>query len=274
MDDALQDAARAGDVGAVRHDLVGGILDLGAADGAAVGGLERPLLAGAPLAHGSEHLRDHFARPGHLHPVALANVLGLDQVEVVERGRGHRDAADLDRLEHGVRIERPCAPHVDADFLQFRDLDLGCELAGDRPARLAVAHGAQLGMEQGRERRDLRVGCGEVGDQPVVRLDGITPGGELLEQLVLGSDREPLAGRLDVEAEDPQAPAAGDLGIELAQGSGRGVAGIGERRLALLLALLVQLREARLGEVDLAPHLHSLGPALAAEPERDVRDGA
>src|SRR5437764_455895 len=60
----------------------------------------------------------------------------------------------------------------------------------------------------------------------------------------VGDDRQLLAGSLDVEAEDPQAPAARDLGIELAQRTRRGVARIGEGRLAGALALLVELGEA------------------------------
>src|SRR5207249_281264 len=80
--------------------------------------------------------------------------------------------------------------------------------------------------------------------------------------------------RFDVEAEDPQAPAAGDLGVQLAQRSRGRVARVGERGLARLLALAVELGEARLGEIDLAADLHQLGPALVLEPQRDVDDGA
>src|SRR2546427_4416959 len=48
-----------------------------------------------------------------------------------------------------------------------------------------------------------------------------------------------------------------------AQRAGRGVAGIGEGRLARALALFVELGEAGLGEVDLTADFHQLGPAQA-----------
>src|SRR2546428_9552186 len=78
--------------------------------------------------------------------------LPIYQREVVERGGRHRHAPDLDRLEYGVGVERAGAAHVDADLLEPRDPHLGGELAGDGPARLAVAHGSQLGVrsEEGR----------------------------------------------------------------------------------------------------------------------------
>src|SRR5438105_7126884 len=83
-----------------------------------------------------------------------------------------------------------------------------------------------------------------------------------------------LTGRFDVEAEDAETAATRDLGVELAQRSGSGVARVRERRLAGLLALPVELGEAGLRQVDLSAYLHQLGPALALEPQRDLSDGA
>src|SRR5439155_5895013 len=99
------------------------------------------------------------------------------------------------------------------------------------------------------------------------------PRRELLEQLVLRRDGQLLAGRFDVEAENPQATAARDLGVELAQRARGGVARVGESGLARLLALAVELYEAGLGEIDLAAHLHEPGPALSREPQRHVHHG-
>src|SRR3989441_11753830 len=114
--------------------------------------------------------------------------------------------------------------------------DLGRELASDGPTRLAIPHRPQLDVQLERvdlnhdavgaivergeeclELGDLSVGVCEVGDEGVVRFDWEPPRGELLEQLVLRRDGQLLAGRFDVEAEDPQATAARDLGVELAQ---------------------------------------------------------
>src|SRR5205823_8175228 len=238
VDNALEDPSGARDVGAVRHHLVRRVFDLGVAHRAALRALELPLLPGAAVAHGPEHLRDDLPRPGDFHPVTLANVLRLDQVEVVERGGGDGDASDLHGLEHGVRVERAGASHVDPDLFELRDLDFGREFAGDGPAWLAVADGAELGVQlqrvdlhhdavgavvQGGEgllkRGDGRVGARQIGHEGVMRFDWESPRGELLEQLVLRRDGELLPRRFDVKAEDPQAAAAGDLWVELAQRS-------------------------------------------------------
>src|SRR2546426_4771849 len=104
-----------------------------------------------------------------------------------------------------------------------------------------------------------------------MRLDGEPPRRELLQQLMLRVHRQLLAGRLDVETEDLQLAAAGDLGVELAQGTRGGVAGIRERGLPRPLALLVQLREARLRDIDFAAHFHPPGPALAPETKGEDR---
>src|SRR5712692_584187 len=256
---------------------------------AALRTLELPLLSSPAVAHGPQHLRDDLAGTRDFHPVALANVLCLDQVEVVERGGGDRDASDLHGIEHGVGHERDVALHVDPDLLELGDLDLGREFARDGPTRLAVPNRTQLGVQLDRvhlhhdavgavvergeellELRDLRVGLFENGGEGVVPLDRKAPSHERFQQLVLCRDGELLAGRLDVEAEDSQAAAARDLGIELPQRSRGGIARVGERGLARLLTLAVQLGEAGLGKVDLAAHLHQPGPPLAREPQRHV----
>src|SRR3989442_2518718 len=137
MDDALEDPAWARDVRAIRHHLVRWVLDLRVADGAALRALELALLPGAALAHGSQHLRDDLARARDFHPVALADVLCFDQIEVVERGGGDGDAADLHRLEHGVRGERAGASYIYSDLPEPCDLGLRRRLSGDGPTPLA-----------------------------------------------------------------------------------------------------------------------------------------
>src|SRR5216117_1110581 len=97
------------------------------ADGAALRALELALLPGATLAHRSEHLRDHLAGTRDFHPIALANVLRFDQVEVVERGGGDRDTPDFHGLEHGIRVECAGASDIDPDLPELGDLDLRSE---------------------------------------------------------------------------------------------------------------------------------------------------
>jgi hypothetical protein len=50
-----------------------------------------------------------------------------------------------------------------------------------------------------------------------------------------------------------EAPGSGDIGVKLAEASGRGVAGIGEKRLARPLPLLIQPAKGLLFHVHLAP---------------------
>ncbi len=104
----------------------------------------RLLAAGAPFWNWPDDLRNHIARPFHLHPVALTKILGDDEVFVVERRQFHYHAADLHRLELRVRIQRPGSTDIDPDLQQPGLRDVGGELARDRPARLAPADDAQL----------------------------------------------------------------------------------------------------------------------------------
>src|SRR5436309_5435954 len=83
-------------------------------------------------------------------------------------------------------------------------------------------------------------------------LDRKAPGGELLQQVMLGRNRKLVTRCFHVEAEDPQASTARDFGIELTQRARRGVPRIGERWVAGVSPLLVQLPEPRLREIDLA----------------------
>src|SRR5881409_187443 len=87
---------------------------------------------------------------------------------------------------------------------------------GVQPQRVDLHHDAVGAIVQGGEglleRGDCRVGAREIGHEGVMRFDRESPRRELLEQLVLRRDGELLARRFDVKAEDPQAPAAGDLG--------------------------------------------------------------
>ena len=64
-------------------------------------GQRRALLALLRLGGGRDHARDHVARAGHDHLVALAHVLAGDVLLVVERGELHRHARHLHRRRAG-----------------------------------------------------------------------------------------------------------------------------------------------------------------------------
>ena len=197
-------------------------------------------------------------------------------------------------MSTGSRNATGCAgpgpADVDADVEHPGLLLLGRELVGDRPAR-RPRHRPQLGLDLPQVDLDHHpVGLVvEVvaGVPPVVQVGGdlvpahlpavgVDPEAHLPEQgqdLGLGAGR---TGRVQLVHEGLQAPARGDRGVELAHRPRRGVARVGVGLLAVLLELLVEGREARLGHVHLAAHLelarHAVGDA--AETDRHRADGA
>ena len=165
--------------------------------------LEDRLVARSILEHGADHLRDHVAGALHDDGVADADVLAVDVFLVVQRGVPHDDAADLDGLELGKRVEGAGAPHVDFDAEQLRRARRRREFEGDRPARIA-ADGAERGLQC--EAVDLhdrtvdvvperfavvldgvaRLADGlDAGHRLDARVDGETTRGEPLERLVV-----------------------------------------------------------------------------------------
>ncbi len=207
--------------------------------------LRRPvgLFRAAPdLGHGTDHVRDHL--PGALdqHPVADADVLLGDVVEIVQGGVLDDDAADFDRFERGARCQHTRPPDLDLDAEQFRR-HLPCrELEGDGPARV-FAHEAEFrGEAQVVNLDDHAVGL--VGQFVAAVGPGFRVGDGSLEVREAAGrvrDREaerfqpfqqfPLAGR-DFAAfrinnlvdEQRQWAGGGDGRVELAQRPGGGVA--------------------------------------------------
>src|SRR5579872_5972677 len=117
MDQALELTTGAGDVRAINRDLFLVALHLGAAHRA---GLRHPYLLRwiirvASLGNRADDLGNDFPRTLDLDPIARPQVLLADEIEVVEGSQLHHRAADLDRLEDGVRIERPRSPDVHLD---------------------------------------------------------------------------------------------------------------------------------------------------------------
>ena len=85
--------------------------------------------------------------------------------------------------------------------------------------------------------------------------------------------REP-SDRLDGEGEHPQPALPGERRVQHAETAGGCVPRIRKERLSLGFTLLVDPLEPGVGQVDLAPNLHHLGPAAALQRERHVGDGA
>ena len=281
---------RAGEIGAVG---VGGVLL--ALDGRVAGGAGRrhgeDALAAVAQAHDRrDHLGDDIARALDDDRVADADVLAVDVLLVVERRHLDARPADDDRLEHGEGVERARAAHVDGDVEELRRALLGRELEGDGPAGLAPDDAEPVPLfgvvDLDDDAVDVVVealaalpppghapgNLVEVGVALRVGVDGEAEGGEPLEPLDLARGERPLAPAdlVDVEGERPL---GGDGRIELADGAGGGVAGVGEERFAPLGALGVHALEAALRHVDLAAHLEGRGK-VARQGEGDGADRA
>ena len=95
----------------------------------------------------ADDLRDHVAGALDDHRVALADVLAVDVLLVVERGLRDGDTPDLDRLEPGPGVERPRATHADVNLQKLRLGGHRRPLEGSRPARRRAARQALLLVE-------------------------------------------------------------------------------------------------------------------------------
>src|SRR5262249_34053545 len=137
VDQRLEPARRTRLVRTAVHRLALWLDDVRAAQGALFRHLER-LRAGLVLARRADDLRDDV--PGALHDddVALADVLAVDVLLIVQRCARDGDAADLDRLEHRPRVERARAADADRDLVQPRRRRHPRPLRRARPARPLV----------------------------------------------------------------------------------------------------------------------------------------
>jgi hypothetical protein len=206
----------------------------------------------------------------------------------VQRGAGDGDAADLDGVHERDGSEPTGAAHLDDDVAHRRHLRAGGELVGERPAR------RPRGVPQ------YVTGPGVVdGDHDAVYL--------VVEVVALLEESVPVVdGRLDVVDDgrlvgDAQAPlgeplvhlpAGVEVGavehveeehreralgrhrrVELSQGAGGGVAGVGEGVLAVLDEVAVVRLEGGLGHVHFAPDRERLG-VVPPQPLWDARNSA
>ena len=146
MLEAALDDVGAGAVGAVGGGVVLAARDGAVADGAGLRELPGLGRVGAFAGHVGDDLRDHLAGAAHDDDVALADVLAVDVVEVVQRGALDGDAADADGGEHGVGVERAGAADADRDPFELGRGLLRGELPGDGPARFA-ADRAQVALQ-------------------------------------------------------------------------------------------------------------------------------
>ncbi len=248
-----------------------------------------------PLLRDDAHdLRYHVSRPPHDHRVADADVLAAHLVLVVQRGVGHRHAADEHGLEPCHRRDRAGAPDLDVDADHLGCHFLGGELVRDREAR-RPRHETEPLLQ--REVVELVDDAVDLEGQPVAARahppviveqpgdaahDGAFPGhrqAELRQQqqqrLVGGGrcDRSP-AHVADAVGVEGQAAAGGYPRVELTQAAGGGIARIDERLLAPGGLTRVQRLEVASHHQHLSAHLDERRDCISRESQRDRADGA
>ena len=217
----------------------------------------------------AQNLRDDLPRLLHQHSVPDADVLLGNEVLVVEGGVGDGGARQPHRGQHRLGRQHAGAAHLHHDVLDHGELLLRRVLEGHRPLG-ELGGGAQplpvrqvvalddrpvdvegvvhpLLVDPVDLRLNLRrVGEGLVGDHLEVL------GGHVVQGLRVVLEGLALR-QLEVEHLDIQLPLRADLGVQLPQGPGGGVPGIGHEGLALQLPAGIDLREHRPGHIDLAP---------------------
>ena len=99
---------------------------------------------------------------------------------------------------------------------------------------------------------------------PVV--DGDTGAAQPLQDVPVGGEARVGVEGAGPVGEDGQVPAGGDIGVELAQRPGGGVAGVGEEPLVGLALATVEIGERFEGHEDLAPDLHDVRRRRQLEP--------
>ena len=224
----------------------------------------------------SDDLRDHVAGLAQHDGVADQHALALHLAGVVQRRHADRRAGDQHRLHHPERRHPAGPPDVDADVEQLGGDLLRRVLVRDRPARRprrraelvlhrplveldhhavdlvldrvpVLAEVADVGPHLVQVRASLR--CGLTGRPQRSRASYASDsrsGREALEHAEAVADEAQVAGR-------------GDPRILLPQRSGRRVARVGERRLAVGDQRLVQRGELLDREEHLAADLEHVG---------------
>ena len=219
--------------------------------------------------HHFHDLRDDLPRLLNDDGVPHPDIFFRDIVLVVQRGIGDGGARQAHRREHRLGGQHAGSAHLHHDVQHLGGLLLRRVLEGHRPLG-ELGGGAQLLPV----RQAVHLDDGAVDVEGIVHAlivdavdlplhhfgpgEGLVGdhfkalGGQVLQGLGVGLEAAALR-QLEVEDLDIQLPLRADLGVQLPQGTGGGVAGIGHQGLALELPGVVDLLEHRPGHVDLSP---------------------
>ena len=211
----------------------------------------------------------------------------------MQGGAAHRGAGQGHGLELGHRGHHPRAAHLAGQTQQPAGGLLGGVLEGDRPTRRLLGEAGGVLEAQVVELHHHAVGG--VGQGAAARVPGAEEGlhrRQIRQQLGVGIHLEasslqplqtlPLAARplgrvwrqVQGVGKEIQPPGGHHLGIQLAQGAGTGVAGVGERGLIPLGPLSIDGGEGGIGDQGLAAHLQPGGGGIELKPQGHRGDRA
>ena len=228
----------------------------------------------ALVPHDGEHLRNDLARLLHQHRVADAQIELVDEILIVQRGVRHRRPGQTHGVNDGLRRQHAGAAHLHHNIAHTALLFLRRVLIGHRPARELRRAAERFALRQTVDLDDRAVDVEGIGlavvADPLNALTAVIQRGAALVRHGRKAERlqviqrfgvcleRAAADKLEVKNDDVELACSGDLRVLLADGAGRGVAGIGQQRLAAHLAQRVDLLEHLVRHIDLAAHDQAL----------------
>ena len=213
-----------------------------------------------------------------------------DFIHVVQGRVGNRDAADKHRFQPCHRGNSAGAAHLEFHIFNDRQLFLGRELVGNRPARcpgdkpellleiqavhlehdavdfigqaVTLFHQLVVGLQAGFRTLGLAH----------FRVDPETPVAHQLKAVPVGARQHAFVRYCHAVGAELQRAFGGDGRFLLAQTAGGGITRVNKGLLVLLCQPLVQFLEPGFGHVHLATHLYQLRIAAAPKLQRYRRN--
>ena len=277
------------------HAAGGGFIALphqvGATFGAVLGQLHRGGVAGPELRQHPHHFGNDLPGFAHHDGVAQVQIQFCDPIGVVEGGAADAGAGQGDCFEFGHGGDGTGAAHLSTNAEQTGGGFFGWVFEGDGPARgLLGEAGFVLQLQVVQLHHHAVGGIGEVMTPLLPVVAEALDGGQVFAALPVRVHAEtgsvqplqscPLAGGLGVTRQvqgvgEKVEPAGGHhLRIQLAQGSGAGVAGIGEQRFTPLLPFGIDRREGGIRDEGFSSHFHPFRWVLDLQPQRNRADRA
>ncbi|VVM88988.1 hypothetical protein PS624_02710 [Pseudomonas fluorescens] len=266
-------------------------LNVRTADRATFRYLHRTRVFRTTLGDHLHHLRDHITGTADDHGVADHQAQTCDFIHVVQRGVGHGDAGDLDRLQTRHWRHGAGAANLEFHVEQLGEFFHRREFVRDRPTRLTSPeaqftlignavdlehHAVDFIRQRVTARADVAVVIQAFIDafgQFQFVTDRHAPLLQLLEVADVGVGN--IVGNLtDAVAAELQRTVGGDLRVELAQATSRSVAWVGEGLAADFQLRGVEALETGLGHEHFTAHFQGRRPAFTVQLQRNVAHGA